>query len=363
VTGGRLALRPVSASPTGPEPDDAERLLALSLARPAEALARARATLDASPSPRLASIAHQAANILLRDFGDIEQAITHLRAAVRFARLARDPGRVADVRASLGIALTVAGRPGPGLAMLDAVGAASSGLAAARHLVRRAHVLWLLGRNADVLRDARRAVLLLVDAEEPVWLARAYNHRAMAHLAMGAPDEADAGYVRCVKLYAATGQEAELATAIQERGQAAFARGDLPTALAHYADAQRRVDELGVFEAELHVNRCAVLLAAGLPRDALAEADGAVTVSSGSAARRPGGPSSCTPLRSRRTSAAVSRSPSAPAGTRCSSSAGSGAGCGPHGPSSCSCSARRPRATARPPCWGAPGTSPPSSRP
>jgi tetratricopeptide (TPR) repeat protein len=137
-------------------------------------------------------------------------------------------------------------------------------------------VLRLLGRNPDVLRDARRAVYLLRDTTELVWLARAYNHRAMAHIGMGAIDLAEADYARCEALYRHTGQLMELAIVRQERGAAAFARGDLPAALAIYADALRRMDELDVFDAELHANRCEVLVAAGLAREALAEADAAV---------------------------------------------------------------------------------------
>jgi len=253
-----------------------DELLALALSRPAEALATALDVLARSPSASAASTAHQAAGIVLRDFGDIHEAVAHLRSAARFARGAGDAEREADVQASLGVAVVMAGHPRRGLALLDAVVHRSSGVVAARHLVRRAHILWLLGRNAEALDDARQAVILLRRAGDRVWLARAYNHRAMALLAMGAIDTADRDYTRCEVLYTQTGQQLEFATVRQERGAAAAARGDLPTALAHFEDAQQRVDALGVFEPELSVNKCAVYLAAGLSREALAEADGAV---------------------------------------------------------------------------------------
>jgi len=253
-----------------------EELLALALSRPTEAFDIALGVLAGEPSPLTASIAHQAAGIVLRDFGDIGQAVEHLRSAARLARRAADPGREADARASLGVALVMAGQPRRGLAMLDAVVSGGRGAGQARHLVRRAHVLWLLGRNTEALDDARRAVVLLRRSGDSVWLARAYNHRAMAHLALGEIDHADRDYARCEVLYSRTGQLLELASVRQERGAAAFARGDLPTALAHFDDAQQRVDELGVFEPELSVNKCAVLLAAGLSSEALAEADRAV---------------------------------------------------------------------------------------
>lgn len=268
-------------------PDD---LLALALSRPAEALAAALRVLDAHPAPAAASIAHQAAGIVLRDFGDIDAAVTHLRSAARLGRLAGDPERAADARASLGVALVMIGQPRRGLTMLDSVvRQCGPGVPAARHLVRRSHVLWLLGRNDEALDDARQAVDHLRGTEEAIWLARAYNHCAMAHLAMGDVERADRNYARCEVLYARTGQQLELATVRQERGAAAFARGDLPTALTYFDDARRRVDELGVFEPELVVNKCAALLAAGLAQEALTEADAAVArieSLSGSATRR-----------------------------------------------------------------------------
>ena len=266
----------MSAIPQGLARDGVDGLLALALSRPVEALERAREVLAAAPPPRVASIAHQSAGIVLREFGDIDQSISHLRSAVRFGRLAGDAHRADDARASLGVALVMAGQPRRGLTMLDSVVSGSSGVVAARHLIRRSHVLWLLGRYPEMLDDARRAVVLLRETNELVWLARAYNHRAMAHIGMGAIDLADADYARCEGLYTHTGQQMDLAIVRQERGAAKFARGDLPAALAMYADALRRMDQLGVFDPELHANRCEVLVAAGLAREALAEADVAV---------------------------------------------------------------------------------------
>ena len=266
----------MSAIPQGLVRDDVDGLLALALSRPVEALERAREILAEGPPSRVASIAHQSAGIVLREFGDIDQSISHLRSAVRFGRLAGDAERADDARASLGVALVMAGQPRRGLTMLDSVVSGSSGVAAARHLIRRSHVLWLLGRYPEMLDDARRAVVLLRDTNELVWLARAYNHRAMAHIGMGAIDLADADYARCEALYTHTGQQMDLAIARQERGATMFARGDLPAALAMYADALHRMDALDVFDPELHANRCEVLVAAGLAREALAEADVAV---------------------------------------------------------------------------------------
>src|SRR5215467_14887154 len=89
------------------EPD---KLQALALSRPPEALAAAREVLAQHPSALQAAVAHQAAGVVLRDFGDIQAAIEEFKDARRFARKAGDLDRESDVLASLGIALVMAGQ-------------------------------------------------------------------------------------------------------------------------------------------------------------------------------------------------------------------------------------------------------------
>src|SRR6266568_3691972 len=99
-----------------PNPGETLELLALTLARPGEALATARAVLAGHPGPYDASIAHQAVGIVLREFGDLTAGIRELRTALRLARRAGSLDREADVLATLGVALIYAGRTAPGLA-------------------------------------------------------------------------------------------------------------------------------------------------------------------------------------------------------------------------------------------------------
>jgi tetratricopeptide (TPR) repeat protein len=272
--------------PTAWEPDE---LLALALSRPSEALTAAREVLAQHPPASQAAVAHQAAGVVLRHFGDINEAIEELENAYRFARKARDPARESDVLASLGVARLLAGQTRRGLTILDKVLRGSQGIPAGRILIRRAYAFWVLGRSAEALRDAQAAVDLLSGAGDLVWEARALHHRAIAYAALGEVERADQDYARAETLYAACGQRLEYANAREERAEAAYARGDLPTALAHLDHAQDLFDQLGVFEAEVVVNKCVVLLAAGLARDALHEVDAGVATierDRGSAARR-----------------------------------------------------------------------------
>src|SRR5262245_38530255 len=133
-------------------------LLPLALSRPHDALARARALLAERPGPTDASIAHQAAGIVLRDFGDVDSAIRELRKAVRLARAAGSGEREADALATLGNALVLAGRTRPGLAALDAAARQSTGVLAGRVRMRRAGMLVVVGRHREALEDLRPAL-------------------------------------------------------------------------------------------------------------------------------------------------------------------------------------------------------------
>ena len=271
---------------TGWEPD---KLLALALSRPSEALAVAREVLAQHPSAAQAAVAHQAVGVVLRNHGDIGEAIEEFKNARRFARKAGNTDHESDILASLGLAWVLAGQTRRGLSVLDTLVQHSRGVPAGKILIRRANALWVLGRNAEVMRDAQAAVDLLSGTGDLVWEARALHWRAWAYLASGDIERADRDLARVETLWITCGQHLEYATARQERGVAAHARGDLPTALAHLDHAQSLFDQLGVFEPELIVDKCTVLLAAGLARDALREVDAAVSTierNHGSAARR-----------------------------------------------------------------------------
>ena len=264
----------VRASEAGPHVTD--DLLALTFSRPREALDSARSVLAGRPGPYDASVAHQAAGIVLREFGDVEAGVRELREALRLARRTRLPEREADVLATLGVALVYAGKTTAGLAALERAVQLSSGVLTARVLLRRGIVRWTLGRYPAALDDLRQAVIVLRRAGDLLWTARALNARAMVYLAVGSTGRADADFGTAGRLSAEAGQELEAIYAAHNRGLVAFTLGDLPTALSHLDAAASRYRTLKVSIPPLSIDRCAVLLAAGLARDALAEADAAV---------------------------------------------------------------------------------------
>src|SRR6185437_15123283 len=134
---GTMARGGRAAGPGGCEVDS---LLPLALSRPREALARARAVLAGQPGPYEASVAHQAAGIVLREFGDVEAGVSEFREALRLARLTGSREREADVLAGLGVGLVYAGRTAAGLAAFDRAVRLSRGVLAGHVLYRRSLV-------------------------------------------------------------------------------------------------------------------------------------------------------------------------------------------------------------------------------
>ena len=257
-------------------PCEVDDLVALASSRPWVALARARAVLAGRPGPHDASVAHQAAGIVLRDCGDVEAGVRELRQALRQARRAGSAEREADVLAGLGVALFFAGRTAAGLAAFEAALRRSSGVLAAQVLYRRGILFVRMGRFQAALEDARHAVVVLRRAGDLLWTARALNLRASAYLRLGSTRRADADYVSAIQLYSTIGQELEALDPMLNRALTAHASGDLPAALAYLDAATPSYQRLKVPTITLRVKRCAVLLAAGLAGDALAEAEAAL---------------------------------------------------------------------------------------
>src|SRR5260370_18856124 len=162
-------------------------LLPMACSRPREALAGGRETLAGRPGPYEASVAHQAAGIVLREIGDVNAGVRELRSALRLARRADSAEREADVLGSLGVAFVYAGRTADGLAAFNRAIQLSTGVLTGKVLHRRGLMLWTLGRDAAALDDFRHAISLLQRAGDPVWTAPALSVRGLVYLALGLP--------------------------------------------------------------------------------------------------------------------------------------------------------------------------------
>ena len=270
-------------------PPDSLELLNLVFSRPKQAVEGARAILAANPSSFDASVAYHTIGLAHREYGDLAAAISELRRALALARRADSAARIADVLATLGIALVHSGRSARGLALLDEGVLRTNGVLGAQVRFRRGGALWILGRHAEALADVRTAIPVLRKAKDTVWVARALTLRGLIHLALGSVRRADTDLADAQQLFAGTDELHASAFALHNRGLVAFRSGDIPGALSCLDEVGRRYRSLGTPTPELIVDRCAVLLSAGLAPDALAEADtgiDALTQLRGQATRR-----------------------------------------------------------------------------
>lgn len=264
-------------APVELEGDGPVGLLPLALSRPNEAMERARTVLAGHPGPIAASIARQAIGTVLREYGDIEMALRELRAARRLARRGGSADREADVLGTLGVALVFAGRSVSGRNALDAAVRQSTRNLRGRMLFRRGAALLILGRHREALEDLNSAVAALRIAEDQIWEARALQERAVSYVSYGLARRAVADLRRAEELFTANGQELESAETAVNRGLVALRLGDLPGALTWFDEAAERFQRLGTSEPDLSLHRCSALTAAGLARDAMQEADDAIS--------------------------------------------------------------------------------------
>jgi tetratricopeptide (TPR) repeat protein len=259
----------------GTDTSEASHLPDLALSSATMALARARELLSRRPpvSAADASIAHQTAGIALRDLGYLHDGLAEMRRALRAARVSGQSQRVADVRASLGLTMILAGSTARGMAHLDGAVQAARGKNVGRVLMRRAGILAVLGRRDEALRDLNQVVTILHRDEDSLWEARARTHRGMILLEMGQTRLADTDFAAAEQHFGPIGQDWEYAAARHDRGLVAAASGRVPEALALLAESARHFARLGTPVLDVAIDRCAILLSAGLAADAWAETD------------------------------------------------------------------------------------------
>jgi tetratricopeptide (TPR) repeat protein len=243
--------------------DLVDSLLPLALSQPGRALEAALRILAESADPRVRSIAHQTAAIVLRDRGQTDEAVAHGFAALRHARRV-DTARQADVLGTLGIVLAFAGRTRDGLRRLEEAVPLSPATMLPRQLHRRAHVLHMLARNEEALSDLDRSIAGSHRLRDDLWEGRSLNTRCDVYLALGDGESAEADAIRAERLLTNVGQEFEAVQAVHNRGLAANVRGDVPTALRLLDDATARAARLGNVRHDLVIERSQVLLSAGL---------------------------------------------------------------------------------------------------
>jgi tetratricopeptide (TPR) repeat protein len=250
-----------------------DQFVALSMSRPQTVLSWCDEDLDRLVGILVASYVWQARALAAREVGDGTKALRYIRRSVVLADQEGSAERSGDVRASLATTLAEMGRGRQAMAVLDEADQILGGAPGPRVQMRRGAVLRTLGLHEEALVALGAAITALRACGDKLWEARALSNRAIVHLDLGSPHLADRDLSRAQKLYALTEQRLETATSVHNRGWAAYRFGQLPEALERLAEAESLYGAAGAHQPTLAMDRCAVLLAAGLFHEAYQRID------------------------------------------------------------------------------------------
>ena len=224
-----------------------------------------------------ASLAHHAIGIVLRDRGNLPEAITELKKGLKLAQASGQCEREVDVQASLGVTLAWTGRSQQGLAMLNRAVEESRGDMAGRVLMRRAYILWDMGRFREAHEDVSRA---------PASFPPGRRHGVGGAVAYPPGFRLPGARTPWAgKRRLRPGRRGSTRPVIRNSNTprpGTIARwwrsihGDLPEALTYLDEAGNRYDALGETLLDLPIDRCWAQLAAGLAGEAAEETETAL---------------------------------------------------------------------------------------
>ncbi|GIE77051.1 hypothetical protein Aph02nite_30010 [Actinoplanes philippinensis] len=222
------------------------------------------------------SAAERVLGLAARESNRMRSAALHLRRAVAVADQAGLP--VAAARARMTLALVRADQGDiPGAVRLGETAAAYlEGIEAARLRHQLAVVAQRRGLLEEALREYGGALAVFRREGDLLWQAKVLNNRGVLQAYRGRPGPAETDLVRAEELYAKLGQDLAVADARWNRGFAAGRAGQVVAALTHLAAAEDHYVRNNLSAALIMMDRCDVLLSAGLHEEAREVAAAAV---------------------------------------------------------------------------------------
>ncbi|HEU0090270.1 MAG TPA: CHAT domain-containing tetratricopeptide repeat protein [Pseudonocardiaceae bacterium] len=259
--------------------EPAQEALRLVQVAPARSLQQAREAVGAARAardPAAESVAERAMGLAWSYVGDLDEAIPHLRRSVALGRRARAPVLVAEARMSLAFALGRRGRLRRALREIEAALADLDGVARARALVQRAVIHHQLGQADEALAGYRRALPALRQAGDLEWVQRVLANRAIEHAFRHAYPAAEADLQEAARICDQLGLALAAGIVQENLAFVNVRRGDVPAALRHFDQAERRYRALGAQTGSLLTDRSELLLSVGLVFEARIVAEQAV---------------------------------------------------------------------------------------
>ena len=223
-----------------------------------------------------AAAAERACGLAALHLHDVDVAVRHTRAAIRFGRRARSTMLVAECRVTLAGMLSGRGRPSVALRELDAAERDLTGVGRARVQAQRGAILHQIGRLDDAMGYYQMSLPLLRTEGDLVWAARTLLNRGVLH---GQRQEfaaamEDLGIAE--QLYRELNFILYIGFAQENQGFVQARRGDVPAALACYDKAEDCFRQLRSQVGELLSDRAELLLSVRLIVEARYAAEQAV---------------------------------------------------------------------------------------
>lgn len=252
-------------------------LMVIDITRAQECAARALSCAEDEGDHLAEAVAARVLGQAARHHDDLHSAVAHLRRAVRVAQTHGLVSEESEARLQLVPTLALVGDTSGALVEAAAVAPRLQGHSLARLRLQEANVLVFEGRLDDALIKYRHALPGLRRAGDERNEADLRNNRAMALASQWALSAAESDLRRALQIYERLeGEERMAANVRQNLGFVNARRGDLPTALRWFDEADEYFQTHGLVDAVGLRDRCEALLPARLVAEARKAAEAAV---------------------------------------------------------------------------------------
>jgi tetratricopeptide (TPR) repeat protein len=223
-----------------------------------------------------AAVAERALGLSAVHVDDLDVALRHLRAGIRYGRRAASPLLAAEARMTLAFVLNRRGRPGDASREIETALLDLSGVPRARAEAQRGAIMHQLGQFDEALASYQRALPVLRRAGDHLWTLRVLSNRGLLHGHRQEFAAAEADLHEAERLSAKLGLNLGSAFVQQNLGEVSALRGDITAALNYLYVAERRLGSLHSKAGPLLADRSRLLLSVRLAAEAREAAEQAV---------------------------------------------------------------------------------------
>ena len=245
--------------------------------RAAGLAAQAMAGAHQSHEKAAESVAARAQGLAAFYLEDLDASLAFLRMAIRFARQAGSTELAAEARMTLAFVLMWRGRSATAIRMIDSAVGVLHGVDRARAHVQRGAILQQAGRFDEAVVDYRAGLPVLRKAHDDRWAARVYVNRGLGRAHRGQFLAAEKDIREALRLWDGLNLALSVAIGIHNLGYVQVLRGNIPSALAYFDQAEARFRQLGSQVSPLLRDRAELLLSVRLVSEAREAAERAIT--------------------------------------------------------------------------------------